>query len=44
MIGAGVHIYVGIHACGQKIYLNRTLAIDSHFQTFTVGLLVEFKD
>ena len=40
MIGSGVHIYV----CGQKIYMNRTLAIDSPFQTFAVGLLVEFID
>ena len=27
---------------GPKKNLNRTLAIDSHFQTFEVGLLVEF--
>ena len=40
MIGCGVHIYV----CGQKKYLNRTLEIDSPFQTFAVGLLVEFMD
>ena len=38
MIGAGVHIFV----CGPKKSLNRTLAIDSPFQTFAVGLLVEF--
>ena len=35
----GIHIYI---CCGQKIYLNRTLAIDSPFQTFAVGLLIEF--
>ena len=40
VIGAGVHIYV----CGQKNNLNSTLAIDSHFQTLIVGLLVEFID
>ena len=33
-----------IIVCGQKIYLNRTLAIDLPFQTFVVGLLVEFID
>ena len=32
VIGCGVHIYV----CGRKKYLNRTLEIDSPFQTFTV--------
>ena len=37
MIGAGVYIYI---VCGQK-KLNRTLAIDSPFQTFAVGLLVK---
>ena len=40
MIGCGVHIYV----CGRKKYLNRTLEIDSPFQTFAVGNLVEFID
>ena len=39
VIGAGVHIYICLWA---KKYLNRTLAIDSPFQTFAVGLLVEF--
>ena len=39
MIGAGVHIY--IYVCGRKKYLNRTLAIDSPFQTLALGLLVE---
>ena len=29
--------------CGQK-KLNHNLTIDSHFQTFAVGLLVEFID
>ena len=40
VIDRGVHIYV----CGRKKYLNRTLEIDSPFQTFAVGLLVEFID
>ena len=40
VIGRGVHIYI----CGRKKYLNRTLEIDSPFQTLTVGLLVEFID
>ena len=40
VIGCGVHIYV----CGRKKYLNRTLEIDSPFQTLAVGLLVEFID
>ena len=46
MIGVGVHIYIYvyiyIYVCGPKKYLNRTLAINSPFQTFAVGLLVEF--
>ena len=40
MIDRGVHIY--IYVCGRKKNLNRTLEIDSPFQTLTVGLLVEF--
>ena len=40
VIGRGVHIYI----CGRKKILNRTLEIDSPFQTLTVGLLVEFID
>ena len=40
VIGRGVHIYI----CGRKKNLNRTLEIDSPFQTLTVGLLVEFID
>ena len=40
VIGHGVHIYI----CGRKKNLNRTLEIDSPFQTLTVGLLVEFID
>ena len=39
-----IYIYVGIYVCGQKKNLNLTLSIDSPFQTFTVGLLVEFID
>ena len=41
VIGAGVHIYMFVD---EKNYLNHTLAIDSPFQIFTVGLLVEFID
>ena len=40
VIGLGVLVYV----CGQKKYLNHTLVIDLPFQTFAVGLLVEFID
>ena len=36
--------YIYIYVCGRKKYLNRTLEIDSPFQTLTVGLLVEFID
>ena len=43
MIGRGVHILY-IYVCEQKKNLNRTLEIDSPFQTFAVGLLVEFID
>ena len=43
VIGRGVHI-IYIYVCGQKKNLNRTLEIDSPFQTLTVGLLVEFID
>ena len=32
------------YVCGRKKYLNRTLEIDSTFQTFAAGLLVEFID
>ena len=46
VIGRGVHIYIYIYiyVCGRKKNLNRTLEIDSPFQTLTVGLLVEFID
>ena len=47
VIGVGVHIkyiYVCLYVCGPKQFLNRTLAIDSPFQNFAVGLLVEFID
>ena len=37
----GVHIYICLWS---KKKLNRTLEIDSPFQTLTVGLLVEFID
>ena len=37
VIGRGVHIYIYIYVCGRKKYLNRTLEIDSPFQTFAVG-------
>ena len=33
-----------IYVCGRKKNLNRTLEIDSPFQTLTVGLLLEFID
>ena len=42
VFGAGVHIYIHIHMFVEE--LNRTLAIDSPFQTFAVGLLDEFID
>ena len=45
VIGRGVHIYIYIYIClWSKKILNRTLEIDSPFQTLTVGLLVEFID
>ena len=44
VIGRGVHIYIYVCVCGRKKNLNRTLEIDSPFQTLTVGLLVEFID
>ena len=44
VIGRGVHIYIYIYVCGRKKNLNRTLEIDSPFQTLTVGLFVEFID
>ena len=37
LIGVGVHIYMFV----AKKNLNHTLAIDSPFQTFVVGLLVK---
>ena len=43
VIGVGVHILC-LYVCGPKKKLNRTLAIDSPFQTYAVGLLVEFID
>ena len=36
--------YIYIYVCGRKKNLNRTLEIDSPFQTLTVGLLAEFID
>ena len=45
VIGRGVHIYIYIYmSVVNKKNLNRTLEIDSPFQTLTVGLLVEFID
>ena len=47
MIGRGVHIYIYILYIYMSVVeknLNRTLEIDSPFQTLTVGLLVEFID
>ena len=43
VIGRGVHIYIYMLVNGKK-KLNRTVEIDSPFQTFAVGLLVEFID
>ena len=40
----GLNIKYYIYVCSRKKYLNRTLEIDSPFQTLTVGLLVEFID
>ena len=42
VIGVCVHIYR--YVCGQQNILNRALVINSPFQTFAVGLLVEFVD
>ena len=42
VIGVGVLIYIYMFV--DKKNLNRTLAIDSPFQTYAVGLLVEFID
>ena len=44
VIDRGVHIIINVYVCSQKKNLNRTLEIDSPFQTLTVGLLVEFID
>ena len=41
-ISVVVSIY--IYVCERKKNLHRTLEIDSPFQTFAVGLLVEFID
>ena len=41
VIGTGVHRYIYIICLWTKQILNRTLAIDSPFQTFAVGLLIE---
>ena len=43
VIGRGVHIYIYMSVVEEK-NLNRTLEIDSPFQTLIVGLLVEFID
>ena len=44
----GKVVGVGVHTCiiclWTNIFLNRTLMIDSPFQTFAVGLLIEFID
>ena len=42
VIGVGVHMFICLWT--KKKNLNRTLAIDSPFQTYAVGLLVEFID
>ena len=41
VIGVGVHMFICLWT---KKNLNSTLAIDSPFQTYAVGLLVEFID
>ena len=41
VIGVGVHMFICLWT---KKNLNRTLAIDSPFQTYVLGLLVEFID
>ena len=41
VIGVGVCIYICLWT---EKYLNPTLTIDSPFQAFTVGLLVEYID
>ena len=43
MIAVGVHIYI-LYVCGPKKYFESYLVIDSPFQTFEVGFLVEFID
>ena len=43
VIDRGVHIYIYMSVVEEK-KLNRTLEIDSPFQTLTVGLLVKFID
>ena len=43
-VQTGCTVYIYIYVCGRKKNLNRTLEIDSPFQTLTVGLLVEFID
>ena len=43
MIKAGVHIYIYMFV-DEKNNFNRALAIDSPFQAFAAGLLVEFID
>ena len=44
VICRGVHIHTYIISLWSKKNLNRTLEINSPFQTLTVGLLVEFID
>ena len=45
MTSVGVHIYICIlYMFVDQKNLNHTLATDSLFQTFAVGLLVEFID
>ena len=44
VIGVGVYMYVYIICLWAKKNFNRTLAINSLFQTFVVGLLIKFID
>ena len=44
VIGVGVHIYIYVCMFVDQKKLNRTLVIESTFQSIAVGLLVEFID
>ena len=44
VIDVGVHMFIYICICGEKINFESCLAIDSLFQTFALGLPFEFID